>query len=654
VSFLSWFSLSLSGLRRKQRPIAFRYAVAVLSVGLSALTGLWLRPYTYGSPHLFFYAAILISLLYGGLGPGIASTILSSLVVNYLFLPPYRHFSFDLPSLIRGAYFCLSFGFICWLIDTGWERAEEASLGSEDRLTGIIASAMDSIITVDEQQRIVLFNAAASKMFRCSEADALGQPIDRFIPERFRSAHAEHIRQFGKTGVTDRAMGALGALWALRADGEEFQTEASISQIESGGKSLSTVILRDVTERKQAEEEQRGSEERFGLFVEHAPAELAMFDREMRYLHTSRRWRTDYGLGDRDLRGVSHYDVFPEVPERWKEAHRRGLAGEVLREENDRFDRADGSVQWIRWEIRPWHDRTGEIGGILIFTEDITERRRAEQLLRESEENYRMLFDSMEEGFCTVEVLFNENNEPVDYRFLDVNPAFEKQTGIPAGQHVVLAVSDTGCGMDESIKSKIFEPFFTTKGVGQGTGLGLSTVYGIVKQGGGTIFVYSEPGKGTTFKIYFPRVGGKAEQLAQFRDKAEFPGGSELILVVEDDEALRDLTVQLLQDAGYRVIEANDAETALGLVEGSKPEIDLLLTDVIMPGKTGVQLRDQVKVIYPNLRSLFMSGYAGDLVALRGGRMLEAAFLEKPFTRSSLLKKVYSALHSESAEQQSH
>ncbi|HME09202.1 MAG TPA: PAS domain S-box protein, partial [Bryobacteraceae bacterium] len=113
--------------------------------------------------------------------------------------------------------------------------------------------------------------------------------------------------------------------------------------------------------------------------------DLAMFDREMRYLHVSRRWRVDYGLGGRDVRGVSHYKIFPDIPERWKEAHRRGLAGEVLRGDNDRFDRADSSVVWIRWEIRPWLDRTGEIGGVVIFTEDMTERNRAEEALREKE-----------------------------------------------------------------------------------------------------------------------------------------------------------------------------------------------------------------------------------------------------------------------------
>jgi two-component system cell cycle sensor histidine kinase/response regulator CckA len=227
-----------------------------------------------------------------------------------------------------------------------------------------------------------------------------------------------------------------------------------------------------------------------------------------------------------------------------------------------------------------------------------------------------------------------------------------RHAGTHAGQHVVLVVSDTGCGMEESIKSQIFEPFFTTKGIGQGTGLGLSTVYGIVKQGGGTIYVYSEPGKGTTFKIYFPSVAAKAEQLIPSREETAFPGGSETILVVEDDEPLRELTVRMLQDAGYRVTEAKNAESALDIVKAARPGIDLVLTDVVMPGKSGVELLEQAKAVNPSVHSLFMSGYTGDLMALRGGVVPEAAFLEKPFTRNSLLKKVRSALHSELAKQQ--
>jgi two-component system cell cycle sensor histidine kinase/response regulator CckA len=224
-----------------------------------------------------------------------------------------------------------------------------------------------------------------------------------------------------------------------------------------------------------------------------------------------------------------------------------------------------------------------------------------------------------------------------------------RHPGSHAGQHVVLGVSDTGCGMEESIKSQIFEPFFTTKAVGQGTGLGLSTVYGIVKQSEGYILVYSEIGKGTTFKIYFPRVIEKAEALVLSREVAEPPRGSETILVVEDDKTLREITVKLLQDGGYRVVEARDAEEALAIMAASQPEVDLLLTDVIMPDKSGAELARQAKESHPNLRSMFMSGYSGDLVGRQGVLMEEASFLEKPFTRRSLLVKVYAALHSVTA-----
>jgi len=172
-----------------------------------------------------------------------------------------------------------------------------------------------------------------------------------------------------------------------------------------------------------------------------------------------------------------------------------------------------------------------------------------------------------------------------------------------------------------------------------------------VKQSEGYISVYSEIGKGTTFKIYFPRVSEKAEALLLSHEPAEAPRGSETVLVVEDDQTLREITVTLLKDGGYRVLEAKDSQDALRSIAASQVEIDLVLTDAVMPGKSGPELVEQLRESHPKLRSLFMSGYTGDLVALRGVVMQQASFLEKPFTKRSLLAKVYSVLHDQPAKQ---
>jgi two-component system cell cycle sensor histidine kinase/response regulator CckA len=214
---------------------------------------------------------------------------------------------------------------------------------------------------------------------------------------------------------------------------------------------------------------------------------------------------------------------------------------------------------------------------------------------------------------------------------------------VTPGSYVMFSVSDTGCGMDKETQAHIFEPFFTTKDPGKGTGLGLSTVYGIVKQNDGYIQVYSEPGKGATFKIYFARVR-QATQVPVSAAPALLPGGTETILLVEDEEALRKLARTSLQSRGYSVLEAPDAEAAAKLANKHSGAIDLLLTDVVMPGASGRELADRLVKMRPGLKVLYMSGYTGDLVAQHGVLDPGILLLEKPFTLHSLLTKVREAL----------
>ncbi|MBI5365770.1 MAG: response regulator [Planctomycetes bacterium] len=216
--------------------------------------------------------------------------------------------------------------------------------------------------------------------------------------------------------------------------------------------------------------------------------------------------------------------------------------------------------------------------------------------------------------------------------------------GIVAGRYVVLAVTDTGAGMDAATQARIFEPFFTTKPESKGTGLGLAIVYGVVKQSGGDIWVYSEPGKGTTFKVYLPREAEPAGEKAGAPAGADLPGGAETILLVDDSVYPRSLARVVLRNAGYVVLEAETPEQALRIAAGHAGTIHLLLTDVIMPGMNGIQLAGLLTAERAGLRVLYTSGYTDETIGRQGGIAPEMDFLQKPFTPAPLLRRVRAVL----------
>ena len=235
-------------------------------------------------------------------------------------------------------------------------------------------------------------------------------------------------------------------------------------------------------------------------------------------------------------------------------------------------------------------------------------------------------------------LLLETRNLVLDTDYCDSHP------GASPGEYVLMAITDTGCGMDRETLERAFEPFFTTKGEGKGTGLGLSTVYGIVKQNNGLIQLYSEPGHGTTVKIYLPRHAGQERAMAPEAPLEQEPRGRETVLLVEDEESLRKLARAMLQHLGYRVVEASGPGEALALCEKHEGEIHLLLTDVVMPLMNGNELSQRIRAMRPSVRKLFMSGYTSNAISHHGVLEPGVAFIQKPFNRQELARKVREVL----------
>jgi len=225
-----------------------------------------------------------------------------------------------------------------------------------------------------------------------------------------------------------------------------------------------------------------------------------------------------------------------------------------------------------------------------------------------------------------------------------VRQNFSEHRFIQPGRYAVISVADTGHGMDKETQSRIFEPFFTTKEKGKGTGLGLSTVYGIVKQSSGYVFAQSEVGTGTTFYVYLPRVEESAEELSPAKTLQNEAGGCETVLLVEDEESVRELVHVTLVSRGYKVLQAENGEAGLRIAEACKEPIDILITDVVMPGMGGRELAKRLLALRTGISVLYLSGYTEDAVVTQGAIGPATAFLQKPFTLQNLVKKVREVL----------
>ena len=505
------------------------------------------------------------------------------------------------------------------------KRADEALRDSQERLLGIISSAMDAIITVDNDQKIIVFNRAAEKIFRCPATEAIGQTIDRFIPRKFRDAHREHIRSFGQTGVSSRSLESPGTLMAVRADGEDFPVEATISQVKTGAERLYTVILRDISMRKRTEDELHQAQKMEA--VGHLAGGIAHeFNNYLGIIMGYSDLMAQGEIENEELR--LHLAEIKGASQKAASLTRQLLAFSRKQLIEPTVLDLNASV----WETHKLLRRLipANIDVIPVLHPDLgkvkADPAQVQQILINLVVNAR---DAMPQGG---KISIETSEVVLDEEF--ASRYFEVVTG----DYVMLSVTDTGEGMDAETLAHIFEPFFTTKKTGRGTGLGLSTTYGIVKQSGGHITIASVQGRGTTFRIYFPKLA-EAHNSTGSSPKPT-PETIATILVVEDESSLRKLMKTALEKNGYRVFEAKDGAEGLSICRNNLAHIDLVVTDLAMPQLTGVQLKEKVVELRSNMKFLLISGYPEE--ALGGPAQISSVgdFLEKPFSPDELVRKV--------------
>jgi PAS domain S-box-containing protein len=493
-------------------------------------------------------------------------------------------------------------------------------------MAGIIASAMDAIITVDEEQRILLFNTAAEKMFRCPARTVLGEPLDRLIPQRFREAHHQHIRVFGETQVTQRQMGQVRPISGLRADGEEFPIEASISQINADGKRLFTVIIRDITEKKRLESQFLRAQrmESIGTLaggIAHdlnnilspiltATELLQMRTNEEGSLRLLELIQTNALRGSEMIRQVLSFARGVEGD--YTTLQPSHLIKEIVRILTDTFPK---NIE-IRFSLAP---------GLWTVSGDATQ---LHQVLMNLCVNAR---DAMPEGG---KLRIEAENVEIDEHYARMNVEARP------GRYVRLLVQDSGVGIPREILDKIFDPFFTTKKLGQGTGLGLSTAAGIVRSHGGFINVYSEVDRGTHFTIYLPASQGPPPA-APSPLRPDLPrGNGECILVVDDEASIREVARETLVTFGYTVMTAQDGTDAIAQFAARASEIQLVLTDMMMPFMDGPATIRALRKLAPSLRIIATSGLKTTPRQAETTSLEIQAFLPKPYTAETLLKTI--------------
>jgi PAS domain S-box-containing protein len=543
--------------------------------------------------------------------------------------------------------------------------AEERLRSSEERLRLLVEGARDyAIFMIDPMGRVQSWNKGAELLKGYSASEILGSHFSRFYSQEDISARkpARELEIAAREGrVEDEG-------WRVRRDGSTFWANVVITRLidEHGTLVGFAKVTRDLTQRRAMEDEIRQYNALLERRVEERTAKLHEADVERRRLEHQLQQSAKMEAVGRLAGGVAHdFNNMLTV-----------IQGNLELLMDGTVEPGGDSMRETLQEIQDAAMRSSELTRqLLAFSRKQVLMPRALQLNSIVAEMKpllaRLLGESVRVETMLSEDLLRTQADPTQIQQVLMNLAVNARDAMPGGgtltidtlnthldeayvrthaevkpgAYVMLSISDTGAGMDDATRERVFEPFFTTKGPGRGTGLGLSTVHGIVRQSGGHVQVYSEPGRGTTFKVYLPATTAPADVQQAPRHVPIDPAVAHAtILLVEDEPPVRRLARSILSHAGYRVLEAGDGKQALEVAANSVHAIDLLLTDVVMPGMNGVELHRELVRSRPAVKSLYMSGYTENAVVHHGILDADVHFLAKPFTREVLLGRVREVL----------
>lgn len=510
------------------------------------------------------------------------------------------------------------------------ERVERELRESAARLRAVVDTAVDGVILIDSNGTILKFNPACERLFKYRAAEVLGENVKILMPEPYRSGHDGYIRNFVTTGEK-KIIGVGREVVGRRKDGTTFPMDLSVGEAKQDGSSIFVGMIHDLSDRKRTEAQliQAQKMEAVGQLSGGIAHD---FNNLLTVIVGNAEFLSEQLLSRSDLKRLA--DDICSAGERGAELTQRLLA----------FSRK----QLLRPVETECSKLVESMHKLLLRTlrEDIAIATQTDPALRHA------FADPAQLESALLNLALNAQDAMASGGRLTISTAnasldagaHNAHPEVGPGEYVVIAVTDTGSGMPKRVLERAFEPFFTTKDVGKGSGLGLSMVYGFVKQSNGHVTIYSEPGLGTTVRIYLPALLAKTQDVPLAVDKEVTHSGSETVLVVEDDPFVRSYAVMSLESLGYKVVSAVDGRDALQTLAAAA-HIDLLFTDVVMPGGVnGWELAGLARKDRPELRVLLTSGYALETLAARGHIRQGALILEKPYRKAELARLVREAL----------